>query len=455
MIYLTLGEGIRQGLTLYKDLHDNKPPLLYLIAAVSGSLFWFKAILAFWNLATIVLFWKLTRVLFPENEKLSKVATIIFAILTTIPLLEGNIANAEIFMIGPIILGFLILLSKKISAKNLIFSGVLFAIATLFKVPGAFDIGAIIFLWFVQNSARKEELKIVVKRSIYLLLGFLTPILLTFAWYYFKGTLQEYIVAAFLQNVGYLSSFRPADIQKSFLERNGPLLIRGIIVLTGFFLLYLKKKNLSWQFIFLTGWLLLTLFSVTLSERPYPHYLIQAVPPISFLLAILFAQKTFEQSLVVIPLALAFFVPVYFKFWYYPTFPYYLKFLKFATNQLDRNTYFSTFGKEVVTNYEIADFLVKSTTKEEKIFVWEKSEVLYALTKRFPPTKFVSGYHIKDFSSKNLEAQKVAEAKPNFIVLLPDSEGYPELVPILRTYYVPILLFSDKNVEVWKLIASD
>lgn len=26
MIYLTLGQGMRQGLTLYKDIHDNKPP---------------------------------------------------------------------------------------------------------------------------------------------------------------------------------------------------------------------------------------------------------------------------------------------------------------------------------------------------------------------------------------------------------------------------------------------
>jgi MFS superfamily sulfate permease-like transporter len=44
MVYLTLGQGVRQGLTLYKDIHDNKPPLLYLTAAVAGNLFWFKVI---------------------------------------------------------------------------------------------------------------------------------------------------------------------------------------------------------------------------------------------------------------------------------------------------------------------------------------------------------------------------------------------------------------------------
>src|SRR4030067_1377709 len=69
MIYLTLGEGVRQGMTLYKDIHDNKPPLLYLTAAVAGNVFWFKAILAFWNIITIVFFWHLAKALFTKNER--------------------------------------------------------------------------------------------------------------------------------------------------------------------------------------------------------------------------------------------------------------------------------------------------------------------------------------------------------------------------------------------------
>ena len=109
MIYLTLGEGIRQGATLYKEVYDNKPPLLYLLAALAGNVFWFKAILAFWNVGTIILFWKLSQALFPNKLKLQKTGTIIFALLTTLPLLEGHIANAEIFMLGPIITAFLIL----------------------------------------------------------------------------------------------------------------------------------------------------------------------------------------------------------------------------------------------------------------------------------------------------------------------------------------------------------
>jgi len=86
MIYLTLGNAIRKGLTLYSQIHDNKPPLLYFTAAIAGNLFWFKAILAFWMLGTIVIFWHLTKTLFEKNEKMQQISVVVFAILTTFPL---------------------------------------------------------------------------------------------------------------------------------------------------------------------------------------------------------------------------------------------------------------------------------------------------------------------------------------------------------------------------------
>src|SRR3989337_991757 len=120
MIYLTLGEAIRRGIPLYSEIHDNKPPLLYVMAAIAGNLFWFKALLTLWLLTTVFIFWKLTEVLFPQNRRAQKIATIIFALLTTLPLLEGNIVNAELFMIGPIILAFFLLLTQKLSVRNLV-----------------------------------------------------------------------------------------------------------------------------------------------------------------------------------------------------------------------------------------------------------------------------------------------------------------------------------------------
>ena len=399
MIYMTLGQGVRQELTLYKDLHDNKPPLLYLTAAVAGNLFWFKIILAFWNLVTIILFYKLTKLILKENDKARNISTIIFALLTTLPLLEGLTINSELFMIVFTMGAFLILLRDNLKTKSIYFAGVLLGIGALYKIPAAFDLPIIIFYWIITLGLKNW--KVVIKNSSTLLLGFVSPILLTFGWYFVRGALPEYIKAAFMQNVGYLSSFRPGDIEKSFLVKNAPLLIRAGILLLGSSTLFIFRKKLSKKFILLSLWLLFSLFAITLSERPYPHYLIQSAPAISILLSILFSYKNKEQVLAIIPLTLAFFVPYYFNFWRYPILPYYVRFYELATNKIDKSEYFSTFGGQVPRNYKIAEFIVTSTKKEDKVFIWGDASPIYALSRRFPPIKYVADYHIKDFSNPN------------------------------------------------------
>lgn len=446
MIYMSLGEGIRQGLTLYKEIHDNKPPALYVLAAIAGRLFWFKVILAFWNMVTIYLFSKLAKLIFPKNTKFVKVSTIIFALLTTIPLFEGNIVNSELFMIGFTFLGFIVLLSKNLNTKNMFIAGLFFSIGTLFKVPSAFDMLAIFALWLILAKRSFADWFTVIKNSIFVLIGFTVPILITFVWYYAKGALPEYVSAAYLQNVGYLSSFRPDDVQKPFLEKNLPVLIRGLIVFVGFVILFLKRKSLSSGFIFTTLWLLFSLFAVTLSERPYPHYFIQAVPAVSIFLGLLFAQKNMEQILSIIPLALAFFVPFYFHFYHYPTITYYSTFAKFAAGKLSKETYFASFGNQVNRNYRLAEFISSSTKKEDPLFVWEDGSAIYALSRNLPPMKFVAGYHIRDFSTKSDIAKSLENKPPKIIVLFSESEPFPEINDLLQKKYMKTELFSDASV---------
>ncbi|MBI3397354.1 glycosyltransferase family 39 protein [Candidatus Woesebacteria bacterium] len=447
MIYLTLGQGIRQGIPLYKGLHDNKPPLIYILAGFAGSLFGFKVILALWSLVTICLFWKLAKTLFPSGGRLVQLSTIIFGLSTTLPLLEGNIVNSELFMIGLTILAFLIIFTKKQDPKTLLFSGFVFGIGTLFKVPAAFDMPIIIFYWLIQSGLKKEELKEVILKSFYLILGFILPIGITFIWYGLAGALKEYFAAAFMQNVGYLSSFRPGDMQKPFLVRNFPLLFRGFVVLGGILIMFLRRNKLSKEFIFITLWLLFTLFAVTLSERPYPHYLIQSIAPISLLFAMLFTLQSIEQVLVILPLTLALAIPVFYKFWYYPTFSYYLRFLKFTTRQISKEEYFSQFDGNVNRNYKIAEFLTNSTKENERVFVWGDSTPVYALSRRLPPIKYVADYHISDFSSKNAILTALSASLPKFIVILPKSKSFPEIMPFLSKNY--LIVNTVEGAEIW------
>ena len=460
MIYLALGEAIRRGIPLYKGIHDNKPPLLYILAAVAGNVFWFRVILTAWNLVTIVLFWHLMGVLFDKKPRAQKIATIFFALLTTIPLLEGQIANAEVFMIGPTIAAFLILLTtsnvaspKKIN-KRMFIAGLLFSVAALFKVPAIFDIPTIVVFWLISASLTKRvkisaEVKKIFIRLTYIAAGVALPIFATLVWYFLRGAFKEYLVAAFLQNVGYLSSWRPDIVRESFFVRNAPLFIRAIVVMAGIFIVYIARKKLSKSFIFASIWILFALFAATLSERPYPHYLIQAVPAISILLAILITSKKVEQTLVIIPLSLAFIVPYYYNFWYYPSASYYLRFLEFATGRIDRGQYFAKFDPNVNRNYQIADFIENSTRYDDKVFVWGDGPPIYALSRRLPPGKYVATYHINDFSSQEEVISNLSNDKPALIVILPDAPAFPALFPLLRENY--LFVNSFEGAEVWRL----
>jgi hypothetical protein len=452
MIYLTLGDAINKGVPLYKAIHDNKPPLLYIMAAIAGSLFWFKAILTIWVLLTIYVFWKLTQALFKKRVKFQIIATVVFATLTTVPLLEGNIANAELFMIGPTILAFYLLLSRKLTIKNLVLSGFLFSISALFKIPAAFDVPAIVLYWFFNlKKLDKESLIKIVRHTLVLVSAFLVPIALTFVWFTFKGAFKEYLTAAFLQNFGYLSSWRPSDIQKPFLVRNAPLLIRaGIVALVAAVLFKLRKK-LSKQFLFTSMWLFLTLFAVTLSERPYPHYLIQSVAPISILIAMLFTKKNIEQVLIIVPLFFAALVPFYYRFWHYPTLPYYERFIKFATGNMSKEEYLNSFGAQVPRNYKIANFITTSTKPYEKVFVWGDGTPIYALSRRLPPGKYVADYHIKDFSSEAEIINGLKQDEPSLIVILPNSQPFPELEFFIKHNYG--LTENVDGAEIWKLLS--
>jgi hypothetical protein len=448
MIYLTLGNGVRQGITLYSLLHDNKPPLLYLIAAVSGNIFWFRVILAFWNLTTIYFFWKLARKLFAKNSSVQKVATIFFAVFTTIPLFEGNIANAELFMILPTLLAFLILLSEKLTFSKVFLSGTIFAVSALFKIPSAFDAFTVIFFWLIVNNLSFKNLKKILFNCLVFALGFTSVILVTFIWYYFAGALKEYVIAAFLQNVGYLSSWRPDDTTQPFYIKNAPLLIRFGVVLFGSAILYLRRQHLSREFVFITLWLMLALFGATLSERPYPHYIIQVIPAISLLVGILVASKKMEQIYAIIPLGVAVFAFSYFNFWHYPTLPYYSNFINFATGAIDRSEYFNTFNSYTNRNYKIAQIVNSNTGEQDRVFVWGSDGSIYALSRRLPPIKYVADYHIKDFYSQKDTILKLRSNPPKIIAILPEADSFPALNNFVNDNY--LLLGNINSASIWK-----
>src|SRR4051812_42342742 len=102
-IYQTIGLALHNGRGLYSGIWDNKPPLLYFVYALfSSDQFTIRLVSVVFGIAATIVFFFLARKLF-KNRLASALPTILFALLFATPYLEGNIANAENFMLLPVI----------------------------------------------------------------------------------------------------------------------------------------------------------------------------------------------------------------------------------------------------------------------------------------------------------------------------------------------------------------
>lgn len=448
-IYLTLGNGIRKGLLLYRDIYDNKPPLLYLLAAIAGNLFWFRFLLLISCLTAIIIMSNLVKIFFPNNSSAQKFAVFFFALITTIPLVEGNIANSEIFQILPTITAAYLLLKEKKTTLSWFIAGFLLSLSVLLKVPAIFDLVAFVLFIVLFSTKKRFYLS---SEILVLFLGVFLPIVLTSLYFGLHHELKLFFKIAFLQNLGYLSSWKTGTHAFSITNLlKTDFFLKGLFVSLTVIVLWWQKSKFKELFIFLIIWFLFSLFGATLSERPYPHYLIQVIPSFTLILALVFVKKA--KAVLLIPLfSIILIGGVYLRYhvWRYPTVPYYQNFLSFVFGKKDRDSYFSYFNDQLPNYYKVAKGIVLLTTEKEKIFIWGDDAFLYVLTNRLPALRFVATYHINDFYSPEETARDLQKSLPSFIIVKQGSQSFPQLEAILRDNYFELqkegslIVFSKK-----------
>lgn len=448
-IYLTLGQSVRQGQTLYRDIHDNKPPLLYWLAAVAGNVFWFRFILLAWMMGTTVAFYRLAQKFF-KSTKITLFLTSLFVLLTSLPIFEGTITNAEHFFIGLVILGVYFFLEKK-----LWWSGLLMGLAFLFKSPPLFDWLALVFVSFLATvlAPDKKSLLAKAKRGLPLLAGFFLPSLLMFLLYALKsGALSYYWESAWWQNLPYLSSW--GGQEKASLWSN-QLLWRGVILIIILVGVFFKRKfflkNKPFLLVFL--WLTLAIFGAFLSSRPYPHYLLQVVAPLllilGFLLSFISQKKLWGYFLVgLIPVGLLAAGFLFYRFYTYPVLSYYQNWGQFILGKKSKEAYFNWFDNRTWRNYQTADFINQILPPGERIFVWGDEPNLYALSRRMPVGRYTVAYHIRDFNRYEEVLTALKNRPPKIIIYDRGySHSFEALLNFLASQYLPIKQFD--SLEVW------
>ncbi|MCW1949182.1 MAG: glycosyltransferase family 39 protein [Candidatus Shapirobacteria bacterium] len=430
-IYLTLGQGIRKGLILYQQIHDNKPPTLYYLAALGQTVFGFRLLLSLVMIPTIIYFYKLCLHFF--KPKVAKISTFILVILTSIPFIEGNIANAEIFMILPTIVGFLFFLNAKKNFHYLI-SGILLGLAFTIKIPVFIEIFFLVIWIFIQDFDNlKQKFWTLFFRAFLLGIGFLIPTLIYLFYFYYLHALIPFLSSALLQNFSYLSSWATGTQTAS--ASSGGLVNRLIILLLSWLILFFlkSKKIISPQITFVSFWLTATIFGVLLSTRPYPHYLIQMVPPLILLISFLFTRnKIANIGLIILSLFFVIFIIKKYNFYFYPNIKYYLNFYL----SKDNTSYLKSFGPRVETNEKISHLIKENTNPEDRIFVWGDEPYVYAMSDRLPVGRYTVAYHIIDFNGYKETIDSFKANLPKFVVYYPmTNRPFEQLDNLLQNYY--------------------
>jgi len=455
-IYLTAGQKILRGGLMYVDIFDHKTLGIYYLAVATikffGASIWsWRFLLMIWVLASLVAFYFLAKRLF--NRRIAIWAVIFLALLTSTPLIEGNVGNSEILMILPTILGISVGLNKKF-----VLSGIFFSLAFLFKAPAILDFTA----FFIFVALTSGEVESIFKNLSRLAAGFFLPVLLTVGYFFAKGALGTYLYSTFWFNIGYV------HYNNRFLIQNGLLIIKALPLL--FITAYLiakayrplksRRREAITPFEFLILWLFFAFFGAVFAGRPYEHYLIQATPPFALIAALVLFQKKFVRLGVSLLLAAVFLT---FALGFRPAIrlSYYPNFFRYVAGRITFDAYADSFKAGTSRNYALASFLKGCkkfnthnvceefrTNPGDKLYVFSDAPAIYFLSGLDPATRYINFYHVvEDEAVKKAAAKEIVEAGPKYILVEANQQGqFPALENILSSRYNLFAFYEDMAI---------
>lgn len=451
-IFAAVGRNLNFGGVLYQDAWDNKPPMIYLtyqaIFKLFGvSMFWLRLAAAVVVLVTATVIYELAQKVLGQKRAL--VAAFVFGFLTSLRLLEGNLALTEIFMILPISLAMMIVILRKFDFLSCFAAGILFAVASLYKQVGALEAAALGIFLFLDAKNFWEFFK----KGLVLATGFLVPYLATIAYFAPKNLANEYIFAAYTYYQIYLGESPRYAILVNILK---------FVPIVAAVVWGLAKKahgRIDSSHLFLL-WTAFSFLGSYFSGRTYGHYLVQALPSVSLLLASVWWRPIITRERLVF--ALSFFIPLVFltkllftdflsggplnqiKYWQ--------NFIEFYLSKKTLTAYNDYFDKNVNSIAALADFFEAKGAQGSSVYIWGDWPWLYAIGDLRNPTRYVTSFHVFGVPNGKEEVlSKLRASPPDFIIKTPSSIGYfGELEMLVSAQYTQFLTIDNSNVYIIK-----
>lgn len=460
-VYEVIGQAMNHGQLLYRDIWDNKPPLLYLLYAIAqGDQQIVKIISILAGEVSIVVFFLLSRKLF-KKLPLSIITTILFVLFLATPLLEANIANAEVFILPFVILPALILYqfvnkdTHKPNKFTALSAGFLLGIAFLFKTVAIFDFMAFFLFivmsnfpekisWSLLKKSHKHTFKNILPQGEFVILGFSLPLTVTILYFVAHHAFANFLQAVFLENINYVGY---ANMVQGL--PFGLLSIKFLLLLLSVILIFWKRTKMSPPTRFILLWTLFSLFNAFFSERPYTHYVITLLPSFCMIIGLFFASKKIKTrfSLASGVLFISIITSIQFNFNWTKSYTYYPNAIQFITGKETVEAYQSFFDTKTPRDYAIASFIRKNTSSLHDVFIWGNSPQIYALSHTLPLGEYTVAYHIIQNNGYKQTQQMLNKEKPKYIIALNDLQPLPFYVPLyIMRYTIPGAIIYERNL---------
>jgi len=424
--YLVIAQEILDGKILYVDVWDTKPVGIFLIFAAIIKIFGHSifAIRLFASLfigfTSFFLFLSLKR--WGKKNVLALIGGLSYLLFCSVH--KWNFAaNTEIFfnLFTAIALFFF---SGKKNNLHFFLSGLFIGIGFIIKYFVLFDLAAF-WLFYVFVFVKKEgsSLLNVFKNTISMGLGFIIPFTSVFFYYYFSNYFEEFVFVSFVLPRNYINNF---NITKVFLFFSEFYLVYIPFIIL-FIIAIFKGKNRTLVYFSLL-WFAMIWIIILLPGKFFHHYYFQLLLPLAFLIPEVFnTDSTTERFLrkhykIVLAIFLSAFV-----FW-------------------NVGFQYTMFFNKTDHRKEVARYLNKEL-KENDILYCNYSSVIYFLTKKSPPQKYIhptllsKEEHINAIKvDVDKEAMRVINKKPSVLVIQGGTHRF-------ITNYISIHCFLVNEIE--------
>jgi len=291
--YSYIAWRLAAGETPYRDWFDQKPPAVFL--AYRLALAWpgdpvpaIRAVAALFCAGSALALFGLARALLGATA--AGLAALLFVFLSADPMLQGPIANTEIFMVPWIAAAALLAVRCLGGARPPIAAalaiGLALGAATAFKQVAAVNAPFLIWIYWLR-APRGERARATVRFAAALAAGGCAVWAAILLWFWQRGALAPALDAILFHNLEYAADLTPAERWGALQYFIPPLVpsqgAAWLLAVIG--LIALARRSDRTPAIFLGGFALVNAVGVSASGFYFPHYFQQLLPAVAALAA--------------------------------------------------------------------------------------------------------------------------------------------------------------------------